>query len=189
MHRACYARPVSQNLYTSVASSMVMHTQIVTGRLAKVPVGGSKRVLQISELTGPSSNGGELARQSLMLSGGGEQPVCGWVDFAAAVAEVRDYPTMKAGYETRFRKTFDVLEPEYRGFLQKLLLVFKELGVRCEVTGDEVASAVTEPAVARSSSLPAGPSRSKQQSSLWPVLLAGVLALAGIVTAVFLLTR
>ena len=176
---------MSQNVYTAVTSSLLMHTEILASRLATVPLGMSKRVLLISELSGPSSNGGALARQSLMLNGAGEQLVCGWVDFAAAVAEVRDYGTAKKAYEARYRKPFDVQEAEYRGWLQKLLLVLKELGVRCDVTGDEVASAVTDPAVSRPGF---GAPDPQQRSSLVPVLIIGALALAGIMLAVVLLT-
>lgn len=164
---------------------MLVQTQILSGRMASVTLGDSKRVLQIAELTGPSSNGGALARQSLMLSGAGEQPVCGWVDFAAAVAEVRDYASMKKSYELRFRRPFDVREVEYRGWLQKMLAVLKELGVRVDITGDEVAYAITEPGTPERSA----PPPSEQKSSLVPVVLAGVIALAGIVLAVVLLTR
>ncbi len=164
---------------------MLLHTQILSGRMASLALGDSKRVLQIAELTGPSSNNGALARQSLMLSGGGEQPVCGWVDFAAAVAEVRDYASMKKGYELRFRRPFDVREVEYREWLQKMLLVLKELGVRVDITGDEVAYAVTEPGVPERSA----PPPSEQKSSLVPVLMMGVIALLGIVLAVLVLTR
>ena len=180
------ASAMSQNGCTTVTSSLLMHTEILTSRLATVPLGMSKRVLAISELLGPSSNGGALARQSLMLNGGGEQLVCGWVDFAAAVAEVRDFATVNKAYETRFRKPFDVQEAEYRGWLQKLLLVLKELGLRCDVTGDEFASAVTDPAVTRPGFGAPGPRQ--QKSSLVPVLIIGALALAGIVLAVVLLT-
>jgi hypothetical protein len=147
-----HACPMSQNVYTTVASSMLMHTEILTSRLANVPIGLSRRVLKIPPPAGPSSNGGAQARQSLMLSSEGEQPVCGWVDFAAAVAEVRDYESTRTAYEARYRKGFDVNEAEYRVWLQKLLAVLKELGVRCGVTGDPVAYAPTDPATSESGS-------------------------------------
>ena len=179
------ARPMAQNVYTSVASAGVVHAQIITGRLAKLPLGPSKRVLHLAELTGPSTAGGALSRQSMMLSSEGEQPVCGWVDFAASAAEVRDFISIKKGYELRFRKPFDVEELEYREWLQKLLSVFKELGVVCDVTGDEVASAVTEPAVSR----PAHQEDEAPQRSLVPMLVLSGLIVVLLMTLVLLLRR
>ncbi len=131
---------MSQNVYTTVASSSLLQTELLASRLAKFPVGGSKRVLQVAELSGPSTNAGAVARQSLMLAGGGEQPVCGWVDFAAGASELRDYETTKAGYESRYRKTFDVTEPDYRAWLHRLQAVFKELEVRCTISGGDAVS-------------------------------------------------
>ena len=181
---------MSQNVYTTVASSMLLHTEILTSRLAKVPVGRSKRVLQIADLPGPSTAGGALARQSLMLSGAGEQPVCGWVDFAAAVAEVKDYATTKAGYESRYRKSFDVTAAEYGAWLERMQAVFKELEVRFTLTGDPASSAAS----AATDSSPAhvaddeAPERSNSSSFL---LIAVALGLAFVALAVglFLLRR
>lgn len=170
-------------MYTAVASSMVLQADIVVSRLATVPLGTSRRLLRITPPPGPSSNGGAQARQTLLLTSGAEHPVCGWVDFAAAVAEVKDYETTRAAYEARFRVAFDVKEAEYREWLHKLQAVLKELGVRCAVTGDAVAYAPTDPG-----SLPGFRPRSPQQrSSLLPVVLAVGVALAGLGLAALLL--
>ena len=187
--RLWYGRPMSQNLYTSVASSMLLHSNILTSRMANVPLGRSKRVLQISELSGPSSNAGALARQSLMLAGGGEQPVCGWVDFSAAVAEVRDFATTKAGYESRYRKTFDLTEDEYRGWLQKVQAIFKELEVRCTITGDDAISyGATDSSPAHvASEDEAEPERATSSSFLLIALGLGLTFVAGAV--IFFLVR
>ena len=179
---------MSQNVYTSVASSMLLHTEILTSRLAKVPVGRSRRVLQIADLAGPSTNGGALARQSLMLTGGGEQPVCGWVDFAAAVAEVRDYATTKAGYESRYRKTFDVTDAEYRVWLQTVQAVFKELEVRCTVTGDAVSYGATDANHAHEPGEPEEEATAGSHSALWIAIGLGLTFVAGAV-ALFLFRR
>ena len=179
---------MAQNVYTQVASSMVMLTEIVTGRLSGTPIGLSKRVLTITPPAGPSSNAGALARQPLMLSNGAEQTVCGWVDFAAAVAEVRDFAASKAGYEARYRKTFDVNEAAYRVWLQKLFAVFTELGVRATVTGEAESYAPTDPATTQPPGAPrkaaAAPS-----SSLVPVLVGMVLVMVGLAVAIVMLMR
>ena len=181
---------MSQNVYTSVASSMLLHSNILTSRMANVPLGGSKRVLQISELSGPSTNAGALARQSLMLGGRGEQPVCGWVDFSAAVAEVRDFATTKAGYESRYRKPFDITEAEYRGWLDKVQAIFKELDVRCTITGDDAVSygaTDSSPAHVVSDDAQSSPERSTSSSFL---LIAVGLGLTFVALAViFFLVR
>jgi hypothetical protein len=182
-----YARVMTQNVYTSVANSMVVHAQIVTGRMATLPLGDAKRVLLLAELSGPSTSGGVHARQSMMLAGGGEQPVCGWVDFSTTSAEVRDFVSLKKSYEQRFRKPIDVREVEYREWLQKLLMVFKELGVRCDVTGDEFASAATDPAFSRPGVELSG--AEPDRSSLAPVFIAGALAIGGLLVVFLLLLR
>ena len=180
-----HACPMSQNVYTTVASSMLMHTEILTSRLANVPIGLSRRVLKIPPPAGPSSNGGAQARQSLMLSSEGEQPVCGWVDFAAAVAEVRDYDSTKTAYEARYRKAFDVNEAEYRVWLQKLLAVLKELGVRCDITGDPVAYAPTDPATSRPGEAESEPDDPYRVHKVVGVLLVAALGIAAVAFLVF----
>jgi hypothetical protein len=181
---------MSENVYTAVASSMLLHSNILTSRMANVPLGGSRRVLQISELSGPSTNAGALARQSLMLTGGGEQPVCGWVDFSAAVAEVRDFATTKAGYESRYRKTFDVSDGEYRAWLQKVQAIFKELEVRCTITGDAVSYGATDasPAHVASDEAEEEPQRSSPSAAL--LIAVGVgLTLVALAVILFLARR
>lgn len=183
------------NVYTSVASSMVSNTEIVTAKLAKEPVGPARRVLKITAPVGPSSNQGELARQSLTLSANGQDPVCGWVDFVAQVAEVKDYFATGAAFEARYRVPFDVSEAEYRNWTAKLLGVLRELGVKAVVVGDDAHYAPTDPAVARrggttseqattSAGLdePSGP-------SLLPVIIGALLAGVGLTVAIYLVLR
>jgi hypothetical protein len=177
---------MAPNVYTTVASSMVVHADIVTSRLAPLALGPNKRVLHITPPTGPSSGGGELARQPLTLSSGSEQPVCGWVDFVSATAEVRDFATTKSGYEARYKKPFDVGEEEYRVWLQKLLSVLQELSVRASVTGNEFSYAPTDPA-ASNPGLGEGPE--KEPRSLLPLIIALAVVGLGIGAALMLLLR
>lgn len=138
---------MSENVYTTVASSMVAHTGILTARLAPFAIGAQRRVLSVTPPAGPSSADGTLSRQSMVLASETEQVMCGWVDFVEGSAEVRDWGSVKRAYEARFKTPFDVREDEYRTFLQKVLEVLRELKVRVEVTGDAAAAyATTDPA-------------------------------------------
>lgn len=178
-----------QNVYTQVASSMITNTEIITTRMAKTPIGRSKRVLAITAPVGPSSNAGELARQSLTLSSGTEQPVCGWVDFVGAVAELRDWASTKRAYEGRYRSQFDVTEAEYRDWSQKLLAALKELGVRGAVVGDEANYAPTDPGVGATQEAAAFEPEETSGPSLLPIIIGAAFAGLGIAVAVFLVMK
>lgn len=181
-----------QNVYTSVANSMITSTEVITTRMAKDPVGLSRRVLKITAPSGPSSNGGELARQSLTLSSGTEAPVCGWVDFVASVAEVRDYVSTKRAYEARYRTAFDVNEGEYRNFCTKLISALRDLSVKATVVGDDANYAPTDPGVGGGVTQEANAFEPEEEStgpSLLPVIIGAALAGMAIVVAVYLVMK
>lgn len=168
-----------------MTSSMLVMAEVLTERMSKQPVGGSRRVLKVTEPLGPSSGGGELARQSLVLATRTEAPVCGWVDFIALVAELRDWDTTRQASEGRYRTTFDVTENEYRVFLRNTQEVLTELGVRSQVVGNSDNYAPTNPSMGNTQPgrmLMTGPVR----SSALPVLLAVLLLLGMATVALFL---
>lgn len=171
---------------TTLTSSMLVMNEVLTERMSKVPVGGSRRTVKVTAPIGPSSGGGELARQSLVLATRTEEPVCGWVDFIALVAEVRDWETCKLAYEGRYRTTFDVSESEYRVFLSNIQAVLNELGVRTQVVGNSENYAPTDPSMGNTS-----PARmvmsGAQRSSMVPVLVGVLMALIGLSVALFVL--
>lgn len=163
---------------TTMTSSMLVMNNVLTERMGQVPVGSSRRVLKVTAPIGPSSGGGELARQSLVLATRTEEPVCGWVDFIALVAEVRDFETSKLAYEGRYRTTFDVSEAEYRVFLSNIQSVLNELGVRTQVVGNSENYAPTDPSMGNTA-----PARmvlsGDQRKSLMPVLVGVLVVLLG----------
>lgn len=173
---------------TTLTSSMLVMNNVLTERMSKHPVGGSRRQLKVTAPLGPSSGGGELARQSLVLATRTEEPVCGWVDFIALTAEVKDWETTKLAYEGRYRLDFDVNEGEYRVFLTNLQGVLNELGVRTQVVGNSDNYAPTDPSMGNTA-----PARmvmsGAQRSSMTPVLLGVLCMLGGLGVAMFLLFR
>lgn len=165
---------MSENLYTTVASSMAANTDIVNARMAPVPVGQRRRVVQLTAPGGPSSEKGQLTRQPLVLKSDDEQLACGFVDFVNARAELKDFEALRSGYEARYKRPLDVREDEYRALLQKLQEVLRELQVRAQVVGSDAAAyAPTDPAtlVGRASPGRAVP------SALPFVLVVGLLVL------------
>ena len=171
--------------YTAVASSMVANTDIVTARMAPLKLGPTQRTLSLTAPVGPSSEKGQLARQSMVLGAGAEALVCGWVDFVAGRAEVKDHRTLQQAFEARYRRPFDVREDEYRAFLQKLQDVLRELQVRAQVVGqDEVAYAPTDPATLPGQPLQGAPRGAP--SALPFLLLLGALVVAGLAALFFL---
>ncbi|MGV3622611.1 MAG: hypothetical protein ACO1OB_17465 [Archangium sp.] len=173
---------------TTLTSSMLVMNNVLTDRMSKNPVGSSRRTLKVTAPLGPSSGGGELARQSLVLSTRTEEPVCGWVDFIGLTAELRDWETTKLAYEGRYRLDFDVTEPEYRAFLSNVLGILGELGVRAQVVGNSENYAPTDPSMGNTA-----PARmvlsGSQRSSPLPVLLGVLLALIGLGVAMLVLFR
>lgn len=173
---------------TTLTSSMLVMNEVLTERMSKMPVGSSRRVLKVTAPVGPSSGGGELARQSLLLATRTEEPVCGWADFVALTAELKDWETTKQGYEARYRSTFDVSEAEYRVFLANVQAVLNELGVRTQVVGSSDNYAPTDPSMGNTS-----PARlvwtGPQRTSALPVLVGVLVALLGLGVAMVLLFR
>lgn len=173
---------------TTLTSSMLVMNNVLTERMSKVPVGGSRRTLKVTAPLGPSSGGGELARQSLVLATRTEEPVCGWVDFIALNAEVKDWETTKLAYEGRYRLDFDVTEPEYRTFISNLQSVLNELGVRTQIVGNSDNYAPTDPSMGNTA-----PARmvmsGAQRTSMVPVLIGVLVALLGLGVAMVLLFR
>lgn len=168
---------------TKMTSSMLVMAEVLSERMGKTPVGRSRRVLKVTAPMGPSSAGGEVARQSLVLSSGNEQPVCGWVDFVALVAEIKDYETTRQAHEARYRNTFDVSEAEYRVMLSNAQAVLNELGVRTSVVGSSDNYAPTDPSFGNTAPgrmVMSGP----QRSSALP-LLVGVLLMLIVLGGVF----
>jgi hypothetical protein len=124
--------------YTTFANSSVMLGQALMKKMAHFPLGESKRLLTVQPPAGPSTSGGTQSRQALMMEGGNEHPVCGFVDFVNAEAEVKDFVSARQAFELRYHHPFDVSEAEYVAWtahLQASLLEFKLN--RFQVTTDE----------------------------------------------------
>ncbi len=173
---------------TKLTSSMLVMAEVLAERMGKTPVGRSRRVLKVTAPVGPSSAGGEVARQSLVLSSGNEQPVCGWVDFVALVAEIKDYETTRQAHEARYRNIFDVNEAEYRVMLSNAQAVLNELGVRTSVVGSSDNYAPTDPSFGNTAPgrmVMTGPSRSSALPML-VLVLAVLLGLSGIFFILFI---
>jgi hypothetical protein len=76
-------------------------------------MGESKRFLTVQPPAGPSTSGGTQSRQALMMDVGNEHPVCGFVDFVNAEAEVKDSVCARQAFELRHPHPLDVSEAGY----------------------------------------------------------------------------
>ena len=104
------------------------------GELVEVRFGGTmfgRRKLRVTEPDGPSTDGGRKARQSIVLStetNDGTSIVCGFVDTARHVAEVRAYNVISETYTARHGEKLDFWQSDYDGFCQDLIDFLKMQG-------------------------------------------------------------
>lgn len=121
------AVPVAKRaaIYTMTAREGLDVAEMVNAAFkAKKPIG--KRTpyrLEIVEPDGPSTSGGKRARQTIRLvaTGGGNGPVmCGYLDVAQKIAELRTHDAVSEQYEERFRDKFDVTHEEYAALMRDL---------------------------------------------------------------------
>lgn len=120
------AVPVSKRgaIYTMTALEGLDAAELVKAAFAKKLIGAvTPRRLEVAAPDGPSTAGGKRARQTIRLvpaTGDGAPVMCGYLDVARKLAEVRHYRTVAQQYQERFGKTFDVTASEYAGLCRDL---------------------------------------------------------------------
>jgi hypothetical protein len=119
---------------TQLASEAANVTDLINLKFAAKTYGTeTKRYLRATTPDGPSTDGGRKARQALMLStkqelvsGGGL--VCGFVDVASCVAEIRTHAVVSSHYTQRFNKAIDLSKGEYDRMHTELDAYLKQQG-------------------------------------------------------------
>lgn len=110
---------------TVVAQRAIELGELLNLRLAEMPVGGEvPKRLEVISIDAESTRGGEMARQSIVLS-----PVdasargaimCGWLDVSNRAAELRDYALVRDQFSERYQLEIDVGRGEYEALVAAL---------------------------------------------------------------------
>ncbi len=99
-------------------------TDVFSYKFGPLFIGKAKpRRLRLKDLDGPSTAGGRLARQSLLLipdQGDSGSIVCGWIDVPQHVAELRTWPRLNQDHEARYGRAIDLERDEYQRVLEDL---------------------------------------------------------------------
>lgn len=110
---------------TVVAQRAIELGELLNLKFEAMPVGAdvAKR-LEVVSIDAESTRGGEMARQSIVLSpvdaGARGAIMCGWMDVANREAELRDYAIVRAQFSERYHSPFDVQREEYEALIAAL---------------------------------------------------------------------
>jgi hypothetical protein len=104
-------------IYTMTAQEGLDAAELVNAAFAQKLIGArTPRRVEVVAPDGPSTAGGKRARQTIRLvraRGEGPPIMCGYLDVARKVVELRSYSSVLQQYEERFAERFDVTESEY----------------------------------------------------------------------------
>lgn len=114
---------------TVVAQQAIELGEALNVRLREMSVGANvPKRLEVVSLDAESTRGGELARQSIVLTpieaGARGAVMCGWLDVSNREAEIRDYALVDAQFNERYHIPFDVERDDYErlvGALHEIL--------------------------------------------------------------------
>ena len=127
-------------MYTMLAREGVNAAGMINAALSKRTLGKTTpRRLEVAAPIGQSTAGGKKARQSVTLvavSGDGAAVMCGWIDAAQKLGELREYPEVAQQYQSRFGMRFEVPIDEYKALMKDLENMLKALGFQM-VTEEE----------------------------------------------------
>jgi len=122
----------SGHMYTVLAREGVNVAQLLNTALSKRTLGKvTPRRLEVAAPIGQSTQGGKKARQSVTLipvAGEGPSVMCGWIDAAQKVAELREYQDVAVQYKSRFGSRFEVSAEEYATLMKDLSKMLEPLG-------------------------------------------------------------
>jgi hypothetical protein len=105
-------------------------TQVVQFKFQDRAIGSARRTLQLRAPDGPSTGGGLLARQSVVLQAeGGDTVVCGWADLPAKRSDLRSFSTVAEQFSARKGHLVDFTQREYEALLGELEELFVQHGM------------------------------------------------------------
>ena len=117
---------------THHANQAVAIKELLALRFAEERFGdAAPRALKVSEPDGPSTDGGRKARQSLVLADtdGATSLVCGWIDVAKRVAEVRAFAVVNQQHQARHHRPLDIPREDYNRFAGELSSFLETQGI------------------------------------------------------------
>lgn len=107
---------------TVVAQQAIDLGELLNFRFERKHVGRDvPKRLSVITLDSQSTEGGKLARQSVVLTpleeGAQGSIMCGWVDVARREAELREHGLVREQFEARYHVPFDVSHDEYEALI------------------------------------------------------------------------
>jgi hypothetical protein len=111
-------------IYTMTAREGLDAAELVNAAFGRKTVGKqTPRRVEVIAPDGPSTAGGKRARQTIRLvpaAGDGSPVMCGFLDVAQKVVELRSFETLVQQYEARFGAACDISQDEYAGLCRDL---------------------------------------------------------------------
>jgi len=111
-------------IYTMTAREGLDAAELVNAAFGPKTIGKqTPRRVEVIAPDGPSTAGGKRARQTIRLvpaAGDGSPVMCGFLDVAQKVVELRSYETLVQQYEARFGSACDIAQDEYAGLCRDL---------------------------------------------------------------------
>ena len=111
-------------IYTMTAREGLDAAELVNAAFGRKTIGAvTPRHVEVVAPDGPSTAGGKRARQTIRLvpaSGEGAPVMCGFLDVARKVVELRSYRSVAQQYHERFGASFDVTDDEYTALCKEL---------------------------------------------------------------------
>jgi hypothetical protein len=111
-------------IYTMTAREGLDAAELVNAAFSRKTIGKkTPRRVEVIAPDGPSTAGGKRARQTIRLvpaAGDGSPVMCGFLDVAQKVVELRSYETLAQQYEARFGAVCDITQDEYAGLCRDL---------------------------------------------------------------------
>jgi len=111
-------------IYTMTAREGLDAAELVSAAFARKTIGQrTPRRVEVIAPDGPSTAGGKRARQTIRLvpaASDGSPVMCGFLDVAQKVVELRSFETLVQQYEARFGEPCDITRDEYTGLCRDL---------------------------------------------------------------------
>jgi hypothetical protein len=128
---------------THHASQAVALSELVALKFAKLSLGGkTPRTLKVSSTDGLSTAGGRKARQSLVLTtiDGKKGPaiVCGFMDTARGVAELRSFVVLDKQNRDRFGEPLDFMRVDYDKFVHDMVSFLTSQGLDARISNEKI---------------------------------------------------
>ncbi|MGF1511176.1 MAG: hypothetical protein ACFB9M_16910 [Myxococcota bacterium] len=121
------AQPPARTVHAQRALELA---DVVEFKYRERRLGAAERTLRLRAPDGPSTGGGLLARQSVVLvTDSGDTLVCGWADLPAKRADLRSYQTVNDQFGARRGHIVDFTRREYDALMEDLGQFLEEQGL------------------------------------------------------------